>query len=105
RSRGLLAVAVATFAASCAGTGALPTTRPGIPVTVLTSPGCAATEPAIERLRSVAARLDVDLNLERVTVETAADASRLHLLGSPTILVDQRDLDPSARDRKDFGLG
>jgi hypothetical protein len=108
RSRALLSVAVAASATSCAGSGTSadpPASRPAIAITVLTSPGCAATDPAVAQLKSIAARLGVDLNLERTLVETGADASRLHFFGSPTILVEHQDLDFSARGRTDFGLG
>jgi len=107
-SRALLSIVVTVLSSACTGpdtSAAPPASRPAIAITVLTSPGCAATDPAVAQVNSVAARLGVDLNLERTVVETAADASRLHFLGSPTILVDHRDLDPSARDRTDFGLG
>jgi hypothetical protein len=94
------------LASSCAGSGnpsAPPAARRAV-VTVLTSPGCAQTEPAIDRLQSVAARLGIELVVERATVETAEDARRLRFLGSPTILVNGRDLDPEARDRTDYGF-
>lgn len=72
---------------------------------MLTSSGCGGTEPAITQVKAVAARLGIDASIDRVIVETPEDARLLHSLGSPTFLVNGRDLDPSARDRTDYGLG
>lgn len=74
-------------------------------ITLLTTPGCGQTDAAIDQVEAVADRLGIRLLQDRVLVETTEDAQRLHFLGSPTILVEGRDLDPSARDRTHFGLG
>lgn len=105
---GLVLAAAAVVSASCAGTNASvpgPSAEGKVRITVLTSAGCGQTAPAIEQVKTVAARLEIGLNVDQVFVETPEDAKRLHFLGSPTILVDGRDLDPSARGRTDFGLG
>jgi hypothetical protein len=107
-SRKLAAAAWMATARACAGTLApmdRPAATPPVRVTVLTTTGCGQTDPAVERVTAVAARLGIEVSIDRVVVETAEDANRLRLLGSPTIQLNGRDLDPSARDRTDFGLG
>jgi len=109
RSACVLVLASTTVIASaCAGSSdrvASPSPDRGVKITVLTSAGCGNPEPAVEQMKAVAARLGIDPSIDRVVVETVEDARRLHSLGSPTLLVNGRDLDPSARDRTDYGLG
>ena len=66
--------------------------------------GCPSSEKLLPRLRAllVEARADEALALRRIESEAAADAERF--LGSPTVRVDGRDVDPGAADRDDFGL-
>lgn len=109
RSVRVLVVAVTgLIASSCHGSGNrddAPTSERTVRITVLTSTGCGGTEPAVEQVKAVAARLGISLSIDRVVVDSPADAERLHLLGSPTFLMNGRDLDASARDRTDFKLG
>jgi hypothetical protein len=44
----------------------------------------------------------VDIRLERVGSED--EAERLRFLGSPTVRVDGRDVEPGAEERRDFAL-
>ena len=109
RSACVLVLASTTVIASaCAGSSdrvASPSPDRAVKITVLTSAGCGNTEPAVAQVKAVAARLGIDPSIDRVVVETVENARRLHSLGSPTLLVNGRDLDPSARDRTDYGLG
>lgn len=78
----------------------VPTTR----VEILCFDGCPNVQPTIDRVRSVAARLGVEIELRSVRVESPDHAVRERFLGSPTVRVNGIDVDPSARDRSDFGL-
>src|SRR5437870_257714 len=90
----LVLAAAVTISASCAGTST-PVQRSSsertLRITVLTSAGCGQTEPAIEQVKTVATRMGIGVGVDRVLVETPEDAKRLHFLGSPTILVNDRD--------------
>ena len=77
-----------------------PTTR----VEILCFDGCPNVQPTIDRVRSVAARLGVEIELRSVRVESPDHALRERFLGSPTVRVNGIDVEPSARDRSDFGL-
>jgi hypothetical protein len=107
-ARALVLASTTVIACACAGSGGRvdsPAPERAVRITVLTSTGCSGTEPAVAQVKAVAARLGIDASFDRVVVETLEDARRLHSLGSPTFLVNGRDLDASARDRTDYGLG
>jgi hypothetical protein len=64
-------------------------------------PNHVALMPHLERLlRSV--QVPVNLELRRIPNQTAAQRERF--LGSPTVRVDGRDVEPGAEQRDDFGL-
>jgi len=48
--------------------------------------------------------LGVPIGLETLLVETPEQAEALAFLGSPTVQVEGRDIEPEARTRQDFGL-
>lgn len=56
--------------------------------------GCPSHEAALERLKQAIAQEDVSVELEVIRVEDEAQARRLRFFGSPTILVDGRDVAP-----------
>ena len=64
-------------------------------------PSCAELLP---RLRELLASEGVDQEVELRRVETPEDAERERFLGSPTVRIDGEDVDPTAKDRDDFGL-
>lgn len=56
---------------------------------------------AVDRLaRELGAEADVRL----VRVASEEEAARLRFLGSPTVRVDGRDVEPGAEERRDFAL-
>jgi hypothetical protein len=59
---------------------------------------CPSHDAALERLRQVMAEVGVDAEIEIVQVETDEQAQRLRFAGSPTILINGRDIDPPATD-------
>ena len=64
--------------------------------------GCPSHERLLPRLRELAAEAGAELVLRRV--ETPEEAERERFLGSPTVRVDGRDVDPGASARSDYGL-
>lgn len=74
-------------------------------VEVLYFDGCPSHERLLPRLREVVAEAGGDpdkIVLRRI--ETLDDAERERFLGSPTVRVDGRDVDPTATERNDYGL-
>jgi hypothetical protein len=73
-------------------------------VRVLRMEGCSATPTTVQLVEDVACALGVPIGLETVLVETPEQAEALAFLGSPTVQVEGRDIEPEARTRQDFGL-
>jgi hypothetical protein len=64
--------------------------------------GCPGHERLLPGLRELAEQRGTELVVR--AVETPADAEREQFLGSPTVRVNGRDVDPDAGERTDFGL-
>ncbi len=57
---------------------------------------CPSHPKAWQRLNAVLAELGVSAKIERIAVTTDEQAARLRFLGSPTIRIDDQDIDPAA---------
>ena len=66
--------------------------------------GCPNHETLLPRLRSMLADEGVEEEIELRRVESVEAAERERFLGSPTVRVDGRDVEPGAEARDDFGL-
>ena len=66
--------------------------------------GCPIYEQLLPRLRGLVAAADPGAEVELRRVETNAEAEAERFLGSPTVRVDGRDIDPEADRRRDFGI-
>jgi hypothetical protein len=66
--------------------------------------GCPSYAELLPRLRELLAREGIDEEVELRRVQTQEDAERERFLGSPTVRIDGEDVDPTAKDRDDFGL-
>jgi hypothetical protein len=64
--------------------------------------GCPSHERLLPHVRELADEAGAELVLHRV--ETLEEAERERFLGSPTVRVDGRDIDPGASERTDYGL-
>ncbi len=67
--------------------------------------GCPSTERALDELRAAMSDVGLDAGaLREREIRTEADAGAAGFVGSPTILIDDADLHPSASDEP-VGLG
>jgi hypothetical protein len=73
-------------------------------VEVLYFEGCPNHEALLPRLRKLLAQVGMETKVELRRVESADAAERERFLGSPTVRVGGRDVDPGAQRRDDFGL-
>lgn len=73
-------------------------------VEVLVLEGCPHIEAALARVRAAHDAASVGVEVRVVQIEDDAHARRVRFLGSPTVRVDGVDVDPSSRQRDDFGL-
>jgi hypothetical protein len=71
-------------------------------VEILYFEGCPNHEGARALVERVAAELRVEPEIDLVDVPDADAATRLRFLGSPTVRVDGRDVEPGAEERGDF---
>jgi hypothetical protein len=73
-------------------------------IVVLYFDGCpnhATLLPHLEQLLRTAG-IPVQISMRRIAIENEAERERF--LGSPTVRVDGRDVEPGAEERDDFGL-
>lgn len=74
-------------------------------IEVLYSPQCKGYLPALDLVQEVLVETDITAQVELIRVETEAEARRLEFIGSPTVRVDEVDVEPHAMFRgKDFSL-
>ena len=73
-------------------------------VEILYLAGCPNHEPALALVERVAAELGVEPEIELVEVPDAESAAHHRFLGSPTVRVDGRDVEPGAEERRDFAF-
>ena len=78
--------------------------KPARSVQLLYFDGCPHYEALLPRLRAIVEEAGTAVALELRRVESVEDARRLRFLGSPTVRVDGRDVEPEAAGREDFGL-
>ncbi len=73
-------------------------------IDILFFEGCPNHVTAVRQAREVVRALGVDAEIRELEVKDPDDAARLHFLGSPTIQVDGRDIDPAAQGRSDYSF-
>jgi hypothetical protein len=64
--------------------------------------GCPNHEPTRALVQRVAGELDLEPEFDLVHVPDPDAASELRFLGSPTVRVNGRDVEPGAEERRDF---
>lgn len=79
-------------------------TAPPIAVRVVIVEGCPGRDATIERIYAVADDLGLSVAVSSVLVDTPEGAVGARLLGSPTVLVNGVDIEPAARERRDFAI-
>jgi mercuric ion transport protein len=73
-------------------------------VDVLFFEGCPNHEPTVQLARSVVADLGLQAEVREVPVESAEDAEANRFLGSPSVRVNGRDIEPGAEERSSYAL-
>jgi hypothetical protein len=75
-----------------------------VTVEVLYFDGCPNHEELLPRLRELMRRAGVSPEIEVRAITDDEAAQRERFLGSPTVRVDGRDIEPDADRRSDFGI-
>ncbi len=66
--------------------------------------GCPATPQTVELIRNCVSEPKIRAALREVPVTTQDEAVAFRFLGSPTVQVDGRDIDPAARAARGYGF-
>lgn len=74
-------------------------------IKVLYFRGCPNHPLTVKRVREVVDELGVDAQIDEVEVTSDDDVVSLRFAGSPTVLVDGVDIDPSQRENAAYGFG
>lgn len=80
----------------------MPETAGRTRIEILTFEGCPNREPAIALVSEVVAEVGTDAEVRVVDVPDLETAEATRFLGSPTIRVNGRDIEPGAEERSDF---
>jgi hypothetical protein len=73
-------------------------------VTVIRRVDCAHGQQAVLAVKGLADRLAISIQVRDVVIHTEDEARIRQCLGSPTVLVAGRDVEPSARQLTNFGV-
>lgn len=73
-------------------------------IEIFYSADCPNHEPTVKLAREVLGELGLEAEVVEVAVETQADAETQRFVGSPSVRVNGRDIEPEAEDRTDFAL-
>lgn len=71
---------------------------------VLSFDGCPNHAALVRHLQDLLEDAGVHVKVRLREVSSDEEAQRLRFLGSPSLRVDGRDIDPAAADRQDYGL-
>jgi hypothetical protein len=74
-------------------------------IEILYFEGCPNHKPTVDLVREVVEEMGHSAEIREVSVETAEEADHKRFLGSPSVRVNGRDIEPEARDRADYTLG
>jgi len=73
-------------------------------IEVLYFAGCPSHESTVDLVREVTRELGLDAEIREVPVETPEAAEALRFVGSPSVRVNGRDIEPAARELTEFAL-
>ncbi len=74
-------------------------------IELLFAPGCTSRQETRAIVEEIVTDKGLSAEIRETEVTTSERASDLRFLGSPSIRVNGKDIDPEAVDRDDFGMG
>lgn len=75
-----------------------------IGVELLYFDGCPTYKTALRDIREIVKQEGLDADVTLTRVESEEEARQLRFVGSPTVRVNGADVEPAAKESKDFGL-
>lgn len=73
-------------------------------IDLLFSPRCGVTKSTSIMVKAVLSELGLEASVSEVVVNTDQEARDLKFLGSPSIRVNGRDIEPRAEEQQNYGL-
>src|SRR5215472_13061928 len=73
-------------------------------IAILYFEGCPNHAPTVARVKQIAAEMGLTVPVTEVQITTPEEAQQRRFLGSPTVLVNEVDIEPDARQRANYGL-
>ncbi len=73
-------------------------------IEVLYFEGCPNLEPTLSLANEVLSQLGLAADVREIEVRTPEDAKRLRFLGSPSVRLDGKDIEPVAESRTEYAL-
>jgi hypothetical protein len=74
-------------------------------VEILVAPGCAARRHTEELVAKLLIDTSVRARVSTTVIEDVDQAEATRFLGSPSVRVNGIDVEPEARDRREYGMG
>ena len=66
--------------------------------------GCPNYDKAAEILQLTLKNMEIDIPIDMINIEDDETAKTLKFIGSPSIRIDDKDVDPTQRDNTDYSL-
>jgi hypothetical protein len=73
-------------------------------IEILYFDGCPNLEPTVRLAREALAELGVEAEIREVRVQSPEDAERMRFIGSPSVRVNGRDIEPQAEAQTGYAL-
>ena len=89
---------------ACEPTNISPDSDNIMKIKVVSLEKCSATPQTITLVKEVAREMGLSINFEHAIVKTPEDAVAHRHIGSPTVQINGLDIDPGAREIKQFGV-
>jgi hypothetical protein len=74
-------------------------------IEILVAPGCASRQQTEDLVAKLLAESAIKANAEVIMVSDAEQAAATRFLGSPSVRINGIDVEPEARERKEYGMG
>lgn len=74
-------------------------------IEALFAPNCGSREATLQMIDSVSLNQSVKIDLKETTINTTPEADSAKFLGSPSIRIDGKDIEPESRENTDYGVG
>jgi len=74
-------------------------------IEILVAPGCASRQQTEDQVATLLAESAITATTELIVVVDPKQAASIRFLGSPSVRVNGIDVEPEARNRKEYGMG